>query len=70
MGVLERVLSLEIHTVESVFDLPPNANVRYRDLTTAVKVAREMGGRLWRVKGKEGAWYEWILREHLNNLRL
>ncbi|HFC08278.1 MAG TPA: hypothetical protein ENJ54_00245 [Chloroflexi bacterium] len=60
MSLLDRVLTpVEIRTVDSVLDLPPGANVHYPDLDTALAVARADGGRLWRVRGEEGVWYEW-----------
>jgi len=59
MSILNRVLtSVEIRTVDNVFDLPSDANTCYPDLSTALSVVRDEGGRLWRVRGKKGFWYE------------
>jgi len=52
------VRDVEIREVASLSDLPRSANVRFRDPADALYAARELGGRLWRVEGEPGLWYE------------
>ena len=56
----ERLLlyGIPIRTVASIEELPRTVHVRYHDPRHALEAIEKFGGRLWKVEGKPGYWYE------------
>lgn len=60
MSLIERLLFREgkLRTVASASELPRNVHVRYTSPRDALEVIEKFGGRLWKVEGEPGYWYE------------